>query len=47
MAIYIKKIMNLKTRYSKYSLLLIWNALMYLVKTGSQWRMLPKSFPKW
>ena len=26
---------------------MIWNAIFYLVKTGCQWRMLPKEFPKW
>ena len=25
----------------------IFNALMYLLKTGCQWRMLPLDFPKW
>ena len=44
---YIKKTMNLKERKRKYPLLLIWNSLMYLIKTGCQWRMLPKDFPKW
>ena len=44
---YIKKTMNLKDRKRKYSLLVIWNALMYLLKTGCQWRMLPEEFPKW
>lgn len=44
---YIKKTMNLKERKRKYSLLLIWNALLYVIKTGCQWRMLPNDFPKW
>jgi transposase len=44
---YIKKTMNLKDRKRKYSLLVIWNALMYLIKTGCQWRMLPNDFPNW
>ncbi len=26
---------------------MIWNALMYLVKTDCQWRILPNDFPKW
>lgn len=26
---------------------MIWNAIFYVVKTGCQWRMLPKEFPKW
>jgi len=25
----------------------IWNAVHYLVKTGCQWRMIPKDYPKW
>ena len=25
----------------------IWNAILYLHKTGCQWRMLPSDFPKW
>ncbi|NAW51641.1 transposase, partial [Elizabethkingia argentiflava] len=44
---YIKKTLNLKDRKRKHPLILIWNALMYLIKTGCQWRMLPKNFPKW
>lgn len=24
-----------------------WNAIFYLLKTGCQWRMLPKEYPKW
>ena len=39
--------MNFKERKRKYDLRIIWNAIMYLVKTGCQWRMLPKDFPKW
>src|SRR5687768_11667279 len=33
------------TRRRKYSLRLIINALLYIVKTGCQWRMLPKEYP--
>lgn len=44
---YIKKTLNLKERKRKYSIFVIWNALVYLLKTGCQWRMLPKDFPKW
>lgn len=29
------------------SLRLIVNAILYLLRTGCQWRMLPKDFPKW
>lgn len=35
------------TRRRKHSLRLIINALLYVVKTGCQWRMLPPCFPKW
>lgn len=34
-------------RRRKQSLRLIVNALLYVVKTGCQWRMLPPCFPKW
>jgi len=34
-------------RKRKYELRIIWNALLYMVKTGCQWRMLPINFPKW
>jgi len=44
---FIKKTLNLGNRKRKYSLRTIWNAIMYLVKTGCQWRMLPNDFPKW
>ncbi|WP_455586799.1 transposase [Bacteroides sp.] len=43
---YITKVLNLQTRKRKYDLRMIWNAIFYLVKTGCQWRMLPKKFPK-
>ena len=39
---------NLKDkRKRKHSLRDIFNAIFYLLKTGCQWRMLPKCFPKW
>ncbi len=44
---YITKVLNLQQRKRKYDLRTIWNAIFYLVKTGCQWRMLPKEFPKW
>ncbi|MDD4515216.1 IS5 family transposase [Massilibacteroides sp.] len=45
---YITKVLDLKgSRKRKYDLRMIWNAIFYLVKTGCQWRMLPKYFPKW
>lgn len=34
-------------RSRKYDLQEITNAILYLVKTGCQWRMLPGDFPKW
>mgnify|MGYP001397562426 CR=1 FL=1 len=35
------------SRKRKHSLYEIWNAIFYLLKTGCQWRMLPKEYPKW
>lgn len=35
------------SRKRKYDLREIINAILYLVKTGCQWRMLPKDFPRW
>jgi putative transposase len=34
-------------RSRKYELREIWNGISYLVKTGCQWRMLPRDFPHW
>lgn len=34
-------------RKRKYSLREIFNAILYLLKTGCQWRMLPSDFPQW
>jgi len=34
-------------RTRKYTLRAIWNAILYVVKTGCQWRMLPKTFAPW
>jgi len=34
-------------RKRKHSLREIFNAIFYVLKTGCQWRMLPKDFPKW
>jgi transposase len=34
-------------RKRKYQLRSIWNALLYIVETECQWRMLPKEFPQW
>jgi putative transposase len=35
------------TRKRKHSLRVIMNALLYITKSGIQWRMLPKEYPKW
>ena len=42
----IKEIQN-DNRQRKYSLREMWNAIFFLNKTGCQWRMVPKDFPKW
>ena len=34
-------------RKRKYSYRVLLNAILYLVKTGCQWRMLPHDYPKW
>jgi putative transposase len=39
--------MLLLERKRKHELSEVWNALFYLIKTGCQWRMLPKEYPKW
>jgi putative transposase len=44
---FIKKTLEFDERKRKNSLRVIWNAINYLVKTGCQWRMLPKDLPKW
>ena len=43
----IEKILDGQKRKRKHSLREIFNALLYLLKTGCQWRMLPLGFPKW
>ena len=40
-----EKILNPHHRKRKYPLRETMNAIMYIVKTGCQWRMLPKDFP--
>ena len=42
----IKQYLN-TNRKRKHDLRQIVNAILYLVKTGCQWRMLPHDFPKW
>ena len=44
---FIKKTLELDDRKRKHNLRSIWDAIHYLVKTGCQWRMLPKDFAKW
>lgn len=44
---FIKKTLNYTNRKRKHSLRTIWNAILYLTKTGCQWRLLPNDFPKW
>jgi putative transposase len=43
---FIEKILNDK-RKRQHNLRTIWDAILYLVKTGCQWRMLPNDFPHW
>lgn len=38
---------NKKTRPREIDLYDIFCAILYLLKTGCQWRMLPKDYPKW
>lgn len=44
---YIQKVLLPQARKRKHDLSKIWNAIFYLLKTGCQWRMLPKEYPKW
>lgn len=44
---FIKKELNIQKRKRKHDLQEIWNAILYLVKTGCHRRMLPNDFPKW
>ncbi|WP_337040272.1 transposase [Emticicia sp. 17c] len=45
-AIY-QKALNYNNKKRKHCLRTVWNAILYLIKTGCQWRMLPKNFPNW
>ena len=36
-----------KTKPRQVELYWVFNAVLYLLKTGCQWRMLPKEYPKW
>ena len=44
---FIKSSLDIEDRKRKYDLREVWNAINYIVKTGCQWRMLPKEYPKW
>ncbi len=44
---FIEKKLIFEQRKRKHDLREVWNAIFYLVKTGCQWRMLPKEYPKW
>ena len=44
---FIEKTLLFEERKRKHDLKDIWNGIFYLVKTGCQWRMLPKEYPKW
>lgn len=43
----LKNIVETKERKRKHSLREMLNAMMYITKTGCQWRMLPKDFAPW
>lgn len=47
MASYRKKIINAQERKRKHSIRGIMDAILYIIKTGSQWRMLPRDFAPW
>lgn len=36
-----------KTKPREIDLFHVFNAVLYLLKTGCQWRMLPREYPKW
>lgn len=36
-----------RTKPRQIDLYHVFNAVLYLLKTGCQWRMLPKEYPKW
>ncbi len=44
---YIEKVLLPQERKRKHDLKEVWNAIFYLVRSGCQWRMLPKDYPKW
>lgn len=44
---FIEKIVNTQKRRRKYSIRGIFDGILYLLKTGCQWRMLPSNFAPW
>jgi len=43
----IKNMLDPKERFRKYSLRSVFDGILYIVKTGIQWRMLPSDFAPW
>ena len=43
----VKKIINTQERKRKHTIRNIMNAIFYTLKTGCQWRLLPKDFAPW
>ena len=43
----IKPLLEVNHGKGKYSRRLLFDAILYIVKTGCQWRMLPKQYPPW
>ena len=43
----IKNMLTPKERFRKYSLRSVFDGILYIVKTGVQWRMLPSDFAPW
>ena len=43
---FIKKTLNYTNRKRKHILRTIWNAILFVTKSGCQWRLLPNDFPK-
>ena len=43
----IKNMLDSKERFRKYSLRSVFDGILYIVKTGAQWRMLPSDFAPW
>lgn len=44
---YIRRTIPMEKWRSKYDVFIILDAILYLVRTGCQWRNLPSDFPKW